>query len=42
VIGAILLFVWVPIIGIVTAIIRKIAGFKKANIWVRSSFWALG
>lgn len=41
VIGAILLFVWVPIIGIVTAIIRKIAGFKKANIWVRSSFWAL-
>jgi phage shock protein PspC (stress-responsive transcriptional regulator) len=41
VIGAILLFVWVPIIGIVTAVIRKIAGFKKANIWVRSSFWAL-
>ena len=41
VIGALLLFVWVPIIGIVTAIIRKIAGFKKANIWVRSSFWAL-
>jgi len=41
VIGAILLFIWVPIIGIVAAIIRKIAGFKKANIWVRSSFWAL-
>ena len=41
VIGAILLFIWVPIIGIVTAIIRKIAGFKKANIWIRSSFWAL-
>ena len=41
VIGAILLFIWVPIIGIVTAVIRKIAGFKKANIWVRSSFWAL-
>ncbi len=41
VIGAILLFVWVPIIGIVTAVIRKIAGFKKANVWVRSSFWAL-
>jgi phage shock protein PspC (stress-responsive transcriptional regulator) len=40
-IGAILLFIWVPIIGIVTAVIRKIAGFKKANIWVRSSFWAL-
>jgi len=39
--GVILLFVWVPIIGIVTALIRKIAGFKKANIWVRSSFWAL-
>ncbi len=41
VIGAILLFIWVPIIGIVTAVIRKIAGFKKANVWVRSSFWAL-
>jgi phage shock protein PspC (stress-responsive transcriptional regulator) len=41
VIGAILLFVWVPIIGIVTAVIRKIAGLKKANVWVRSSFWAL-
>jgi phage shock protein PspC (stress-responsive transcriptional regulator) len=41
VIGAILLFVWVPIIGIVTAVIRKFAGFKKANIWVRSSFFAL-
>jgi hypothetical protein len=40
-IGAILLFIWVPVIGIVTSIIRKIAGFKKANIWVRSSFWAL-
>lgn len=39
--GAILLFIWVPVIGIVTAVIRKIAGFKKANIWVRSSFWAL-
>jgi len=45
VIGAILLFVWVPIIGIVTAVIRKIAGLKKANVWVRSSFialWVLG
>ena len=45
VIGAILLFVWVPIIGIVTAVIRKFAGLKKANIWVRSSFialWVLG
>lgn len=39
--GAILLFIWVPVIGIVTAVIRKIAGYKKANIWVRSSFWAL-
>ena len=39
--GAILLFIWVPVIGIVTGIIRKIAGFKKANVWVRSSFWAL-
>jgi phage shock protein PspC (stress-responsive transcriptional regulator) len=40
-IGAILLFVWVPILGIVTAVIRKFAGLKKANIWVRSSFIAL-
>ncbi len=40
-IGAILLFIWVPAVGIVTAIVRKIAGYKKANIWVRSSFWAL-
>ena len=39
--GAILLFIWVPVIGIVTAVIRKIAGFKRANIWIRSSFWAL-
>lgn len=39
--GTILLFIWVPIIGIVTAVIRKIAGFKKANVWIRSSFWAL-
>jgi hypothetical protein len=33
------------VIGIVTAIIRKIAGFKKSNVWVRSSFialWVLG
>jgi phage shock protein PspC (stress-responsive transcriptional regulator) len=45
VIGAILLFVWVPILGIVTAVIRKFAGLKKANVWVRSSFialWVLG
>jgi phage shock protein PspC (stress-responsive transcriptional regulator) len=43
--GTILFFVWVPILAIVTAIIRKIAGFKKSNIWVRSSFialWVLG
>lgn len=40
-VGAILLFIWVPVVGIVTAIIRKIAGYKKANLWVRSSFWAL-
>ena len=39
--GTILFFVWVPILAIVTAIIRKIAGFKKSNIWVRSSFIAL-
>jgi len=41
VIGAIILFIWVPVIGIVTAIVRKLAGFKKANILIRSSFWAL-
>ena len=44
-IGAILFFVWVPIIAIVTSIIRKIAGFKKANKWVRTGFislWVLG
>jgi len=40
-IGAILFFVWVPVIAIVTAIIRRIAGFKKSNVWVRSSFIAL-
>jgi hypothetical protein len=39
--GALLLFIWVPVIGIVTAIIRKIAGIKKANVWVRTSLWAL-
>ena len=44
-IGTILLFIWVPVVAIVTSIVRKIAGFKKANIWVRSSFialWSLG
>ena len=39
--GALLFFVWVPILGIVTAVIRKLAGYKKANVWVRSSFVAL-
>jgi hypothetical protein len=39
--GALLFFVWVPIIGIVTAVVRKLAGYKKANVWVRSSFVAL-
>ena len=39
--GTIVLFIWVPIVGIVTAIIRKIAGFKKTKVWIRSSFWAL-
>ena len=39
--GTIVLFIWVPIVGIVTAIIRKIAGFKKTNVWIRSGFWAL-
>ncbi len=44
-IGTILFFIWVPVIGIVVSIIRKIAGFKKSNVWVRSSFialWVLG
>lgn len=39
--GALLLFVWVPILGIVAAVVRKLAGYKKANVWVRSSFVAL-
>jgi hypothetical protein len=33
------------VIAIVASIIRKIAGFKKSNIWIRSSFialWVLG
>jgi phage shock protein PspC (stress-responsive transcriptional regulator) len=44
-IGTILFFIWVPIIGIVTAVIRKIAGYKKSNKWVRTSFislWVFG
>lgn len=44
-IGTILFFIWVPVIAIVASIIRKVAGFKKANVWVRSSFialWILG
>lgn len=44
-IGTILLFIWVPVVAIVASIVRKIAGFKKANVWVRSSFialWTLG
>ena len=44
-IGTILFFIWVPVIAIVASIIRKIAGFKKSNIWIRSSFialWVLG
>jgi phage shock protein PspC (stress-responsive transcriptional regulator) len=44
-IGTILFFIWVPVIAIVASIVRKIAGFKKANIWIRSSFialWTLG
>ena len=40
-IGAIILFIWVPVISIVTAVVRKLAGFKKANTLIRSSFWAL-
>ncbi len=41
----ILFFIWVPVIAIVASIIRKIAGFKQSNVWVRSSFialWVLG
>ena len=44
-IGTILLFIWVPVVAIVASIVRKIGGFKKSNIWVRSSFialWTLG
>ena len=44
-IGTILFFIWVPVIAIVASIIRKIAGFKQSNVWVRSSFialWVLG
>lgn len=44
-IGTILLFIWVPVVAIVASIVRKIAGYKKANVWVRSSFialWTLG
>ena len=44
-IGTILFFIWVPVIAIVASIIRKIAGFKKSNVWVKSSFialWVLG
>ncbi len=43
--GVILFFLWVPVIALVTAIIRRIAGFKKANIWVRTTFislWVVG
>jgi phage shock protein PspC (stress-responsive transcriptional regulator) len=45
VIGAILFFIWVPVIGIATALIRRIAGYKKSNVWVRTSFislWVVG
>ncbi len=44
-IGTILFFVWVPVIAIVTAVIRRIAGYKKSNRWVRISFislWTFG
>ena len=44
-IGTILFFIWVPVIGIITAVIRRFAGFKKTNKWVRASFialWVLG
>ncbi len=44
-IGSILFFIWVPVVAIVASIVRKLAGYKKANIWVRSSFialWTLG
>jgi phage shock protein PspC (stress-responsive transcriptional regulator) len=43
--GVILFFLWVPVIALVTAIIRRIAGFKKANIRIRITFtalWVLG
>ena len=40
-IGIIICFFWVPVIGIVSAIIRRIAGIKKSKNWIRISFWAL-
>jgi phage shock protein PspC (stress-responsive transcriptional regulator) len=43
--GVILFFLWVPVIALVTAFIRRIAGFKKANIWIRTTFislWVVG
>ena len=44
-IGAILFFIWVPVIGIATALIRRIAGYKKSNVWIRTTFislWVVG
>jgi phage shock protein PspC (stress-responsive transcriptional regulator)/heme/copper-type cytochrome/quinol oxidase subunit 2 len=40
-VAIIVLFIWVPVVGIVTVVIRKLIGAKKANVWVRTSFWAL-
>lgn len=37
----IVLFIWVPVVGIVTAIIRKLIGAKKSNPWVKGTFWSL-
>ena len=39
--GILLFFILVPVIGIITWIIRKIAGIKGSNKFVRLSFWSL-
>ncbi|MEK0422231.1 MAG: hypothetical protein RLZ95_141 [Bacteroidota bacterium] len=43
--GVILFFLWVPVIAIATSLIRRIAGYKKSNKWIRISFislWSFG
>lgn len=43
--GVILFFLWVPVVAIATNLIRRIAGYKKSNKWIRISFislWSFG